>query len=123
MNDRAKNSRPTEIVLHQASGLLELKFEAPTPSLQLSAEYLRINSPSAEVQGHSANEKVLVDGKKSVRISALHPVGNYALLIEFSDDHRTGIYSFTYLRELAEQFESRWRRYLEQLQNAGKTRG
>lgn len=106
MNSPAKNTRPTEIVLHQASGVLELKFEAPAHSIQLNAEYLRINSPSAEVQGHSPNEKVLVDGKKSVQISGLHAVGNYAILIEFSDGHRTGIYSFTYLLELAEQFDA-----------------
>ena len=118
-----KNSRPSEIILHQLSGVLELKFEpSDQSSVQLSAEYLRINSPSAEVQGHSANEKILVDGKKAVRISAIHPVGNYAILIEFSDGHRTGIYSFVYLLELAEQYPARWSSYLEQLQSAGKSR-
>lgn len=122
MNFSAKNLRPTEIVLHQNSGLLELKFAAPNPNIQLSAEYLRVNSPSAEVQGHTPSEKILVDGKKAVRISGLHPVGNYAILIEFSDGHRTGIYSFSYLIELAEEFAQRWSQYLTQLQVFGKSR-
>ena len=125
MNSSAavKNARPTEIILHQTSGVLELKFDAPTSrSVQLTAEYLRVNSPSAEVQGHSANEKILVDAKIAVRITGIHAVGNYAILIEFSDGHRTGIYTFAYLLELAEQHPQRWAQYLAQLQSAGKSR-
>jgi DUF971 family protein len=121
-----KTPRPSEIILHQSSGVLELVFpESPAQAEtrhQLSAEYLRINSPSAEVQGHSPNERVLVSGKIGVRISALHPVGNYAILLEFSDGHRTGIYSFGYLHQLGLEHGTRWSTYLQELAAAGKTR-
>jgi DUF971 family protein len=118
--------RPSEIILHQSSGVLELVFpdaqEQAHANIQLSAEYLRINSPSAEVQGHSAAERVLVSGKIGVRISAIHPVGNYAILLEFSDGHRTGIFSFSYLRQLGLEHATRWTNYLQELAAAGKTR-
>ncbi len=119
--------RPTEILLHQASNILELAFEHDSaaqnpPRIRLSAEYLRINSPSAEVQGHSAAERVLVAGKLKVGISGIHPVGNYAILLEFSDGHRTGIFSFNYLIKLSEEYATRWPAYLAELSAAGLSR-
>ena len=119
--------RPTEIVLHQASNILELAFEQDSavqnpPRIQLSAEYLRINSPSAEVQGHGPGERVLVAGKLKVGISGIHPVGNYAILLEFSDGHRTGIFAFHYLIKLANEHATRWPAYLQELSAAGMSR-
>ncbi len=116
--------RPTEILLHQASNVLELAFgdEIQVPRIRLSAEYLRINSPSAEVQGHSAAERILVASKQAVGIAAIHPVGNYAILLEFSDGHRTGIFSFGYLVTLANEHAIRWPNYLEELRLAGLSR-
>ena len=119
--------RPTEILLHQASNILELAFEHDSeaqnpPRIRLSAEYLRINSPSAEVQGHGPGEKVLVAGKLKVGITAIHPVGNYAILLEFSDGHRTGIFSFNYLIKLSEEYATRWPAYLAELSAAGASR-
>jgi DUF971 family protein len=126
VTSQEKTPRPSEIILHQSSGVLELIFPESAgqaqSSVQLSAEYLRINSPSAEVQGHSPNERVLVSGKIGVRISAIHPVGNYAILLEFSDGHRTGIYAFGYLRQLGLEHATRWAGYLHELAVAGKTR-
>jgi DUF971 family protein len=90
--------------------VLELGFEN-APSIRLRAEFLRVNSPSAEVQGHGPGERVLVTGKADVRIVAIHPVGNYAILLEFSDEHRTGIYSFGYLAQLAREYDTLWARY------------
>lgn len=115
------DARPSAILLHQATQRLELQFETH-PAIILSAEYLRVNSPSAEVQGHSAAERVLVFAKANVRIQALHPVGNYAILIEFDDGHRTGIYSFGYLQKLAAEFDTRFAAYEAELAAAGKSR-
>lgn len=119
--------RPTEILLHQASNILELAFELDSaaqnpPRIRLSAEYLRINSPSAEVQGHGPGEKILVAGKLKVGISGIHPVGNYAILLEFSDGHRTGIFSFNYLIRLSEEYATRWPAYLAEISAAGLSR-
>jgi len=119
--------RPTEIVLHQASNILELAFEHDPgaqnpPRIRLSPEYLRINSPSAEVQGHGPGERVLVAGKLNVGIAGIHPVGNYAILLEFSDGHRTGIFSFSYLIKLSEEYATRWPTYLAELAAAGLSR-
>ena len=119
--------RPTEIVLHQASNILELGFETDAEAqgvgrIQLSAEYLRINSPSAEVQGHGPGERVLVAGKCKVGISGIHPVGNYAILLEFTDGHRTGIFAFGYLMKLANEYATRWPNYLAELAAAGLSR-
>jgi DUF971 family protein len=117
----ATNLRPSAILLHQATQRLELQFENATAAV-LSAEYLRVNSPSAEVQGHSAAERVLVFGKANVRIMAVHPVGNYAILLEFDDGHKTGIYSFNYLQTLAAEFDVRFQAYELELKAAGRSR-
>ncbi len=125
--DSRTTPRPTEIVLHQASNILELAFEHDSakqnpPRIRLSAEYLRINSPSAEVQGHGPGERVLVAGKQNVGIAGIHPVGNYAILLEFSDGHRTGIFAFSYLIKLANEHATRWPTYLAEISAAGLSR-
>jgi DUF971 family protein len=89
---------------------------------QLPAEFLRVVSPSAEVQGHSPSERKLVPGKKDVTIKAIEPVGNYAVRLVFSDGHSTGIYSWLYLHEIACKKEEMWSAYLEELAAAGRTR-
>ncbi len=84
-------------------------------SFTLPAEYLRVESPSAEVQGHAPDQKVLVWGRRHVGILGVEPVGNYAIRILFDDLHDTGIYSWDYLRTLGEEQATRWTRYLEDL--------
>ena len=112
---------PIQITLLRASHVLEVRFE-DGESFRLPAEYLRVNSPSAEVQGHGPGQKVLVDGKADVNIDEIVPVGNYAVLLEFDDGHKTGIYSWTYLHELGTQQGANWAAYLAALDAAGKQR-
>ncbi|HIG39938.1 MAG: DUF971 domain-containing protein [bacterium] len=112
---------PQEIKLHQVSGLLELVYEDGV-TFNLSAEYLRVFSPSAEVQGHRPDQAVLQTGKQMVKIANLVPQGNYAIRIEFSDGHDTGIFSWQYLFELGGKQEDNWAAYLKQLEDAGKSR-
>ncbi|MBM3520723.1 MAG: DUF971 domain-containing protein [Alphaproteobacteria bacterium] len=90
---------------------------------ELPAEYLRVESPSAEVQGHGPDQRVLVGGKARVAIARLEPVGNYAIRIVFDDGHDTGLYTFSSLAELAREREERWRRYLTALAAQGLSRG
>jgi len=110
-----------EIALHSKTNMLHLTFEG-IPQVQLSAEYLRISSPSAEVRGHGPGQEILQTGKANVRILAIHPVGRYGVLFEFSDGHKTGIYTFNYLYELADQHEQRWPAYLSALERANSSR-
>lgn len=112
---------PTAVKLHQVSGILELTYEDGL-RFDLSAEYLRVYSPSAEVQGHSASQAVLQEGKKHVKIANLEPQGHYAIKIIFSDGHNTGIFSWTYLHELGTEQPQKWPAYLEKLTTAGKSR-
>lgn len=112
---------PTEIKFHKREQRLELVYE-DADNLSLSAEYLRVYSPSAEVRGHGPGEEVLQHGKKQVGIESLEPAGHYALLIHFDDGHNTGIYSWDYLRELAENYQEYWRDYLNRLDAAGLSR-
>jgi len=112
---------PTDVKLHQVSGILEMSYENGTVH-NLSAEFLRINSPSAEVQGHSQEQAILQHGKKMVKIGDLIPQGHYALRIHFTDGHDSGIYSWEYLFELGSNQADLWSEYLEQLKKAGKTR-
>jgi DUF971 family protein len=88
----------------------------------LSAEYLRTHSPSAEVQGHSPEQRKTVAGKQEVRILKVEPVGNYAVRLVFDDTHDTGIFSWGYLRTLGQEFETRWPAYLQELAEGGMTR-
>ena len=110
--------RPIEIKLHQKSRLLEIGFD-DGKTFQLSCEYLRVYSPSAEVRGHGPGQEVLQEGKKDVEITAIEPVGNYAVKLVFSDGHDTGLYSWDYLHHLGEKQPSLWQRYLERLAVAG----
>src|SRR5688572_18022606 len=92
--------RPLDIRLHQASRLLEIKFDNNTECM-LSCEFLRVYSPSAEVRGHGRGQEVLQTGKENVNITGIEPIGNYAVRLTFSDGHDTGLYSWDYLYELA----------------------
>jgi DUF971 family protein len=89
---------------------------------KLSAEFLRVVSPSAEVQGHSPSERKLVPGKRNVTIRAIEPVGNYAVRLVFSDGHNTGLYSWRYLHELTRRKDDLWNGYLQELAAAGASR-
>ncbi|MGA9267847.1 MAG: DUF971 domain-containing protein [Rhodomicrobium sp.] len=89
---------------------------------RLSAEFLRVVSPSAEVQGHSPSERKLVPGKRNVTIRSIEPVGNYAVRLVFSDGHNTGLYSWHYLYELTRRKDDLWNGYLQELAAAGASR-
>jgi DUF971 family protein len=112
---------PVELRLKKAEKLLEVTYDDGS-RFRLPAEYLRVESPSAEVQGHGPGQKTLVAGRAHVGIIALEPVGNYAVRITFDDLHDTGIYSWTYLYELGVEHEARWRAYLEGLAANGLSR-
>jgi DUF971 family protein len=112
---------PIEIKLHQKSRVMEVSFEGGE-RFELSYEFLRVHSPSAEVRGHGPGQEVLQTGKKEVDIVALEPVGTYAVQPRFSDGHATGIYSWEYLYELGNNRDSLWRDYLQRLQKAGARR-
>ncbi len=109
------------IKLRRADNILEITFEDSHVVL-LPAEYLRVESPSAELQGHHPTERKIIGGKALVGISAIIPTGNYAIRLQFSDGHDTGIYSWDYLHTLGREHNSRWRRYLADLEAAGLTR-
>ena len=113
--------RPTAITLHRASHALEVTFDSGE-SFVLPCEYLRTHSPSAEVQGHGPGQRVLVAGKRDVSITAIEPMGNYAVLLRFSDGHDTGIFSWSVLHELGRNQQRNWQEYLGALQNAGLAR-
>jgi DUF971 family protein len=112
---------PLELRLKRAEKLLEVSFDDGR-RYSLPAEYLRVESPSAEVQGHGAGQKTLVPGRAQVGIIGLEPVGNYAVRIIFDDLHDTGIYSWAYLYELGVEYRQRWRDYLEALAGHGLSR-
>lgn len=113
--------QPTDLRLHQRSKVLEVAYDTGEV-FKLPCELLRVLSPSAEVQGHGPGQRVLQAGKREVNITAIHPVGNYAVLLEFDDGHRTGIYSWTYLYELGTHQSDYWQRYLDELAAAGAER-
>ena len=113
--------KPTDIILHRASHKLEVAFDDGT-RYELPCEYLRVESPSAEVQGHSPSQRVWVGGKRNVNISAIEPIGNYAVVLRFNDGHDTGIFTWSFLKELGEEYETRWARYLEALEEQGLER-
>jgi DUF971 family protein len=113
--------QPTEIKLHQKSRVIELVF-SDASRFELSYELLRVYSPSAEVRGHGPGQEVLQVGKREVDISALEPVGNYAVQPTFSDGHSTGIYSWDYLFWLGTNRDTLWGQYLDRLKEAGASR-
>lgn len=117
-----KPPRPTDITLHQRSGVLDITFDDGR-SFTLPVEYLRVFSPSAEVRGHGPGQEVLQVGKRGVEVKAVEPVGMYAVKLVFSDGHDTGIYSWEYLYDLGLKQDSNWKTYLARLEKAGATRG
>jgi DUF971 family protein len=112
---------PTEIRLQKKSRRVVIAFEDGS-HFELPFEYLRINSPSAEVQGHGPGQEVLQTGKENVRVTAVEPVGHYAIRLVFDDGHDTGLYSWKYLYELGRDQERKWQAYLDRLQEAGYAR-
>lgn len=113
--------RPTEIRLRQAEKRLEVVFADGT-QFSLPAEYLRVESPSAEVQGHGPHQRKTVAGRRHVGIMSVEAVGNYAVRILFDDLHDTGIYSWDYLHALGREQQTRWRDYLDRLASEGLSR-
>ncbi len=113
--------RPTEIKLHQASRILEVAFEDDT-RFELPCEYLRVFSPSAEVRGHGPGTATLVTGKENVNITAIEPIGNYAVRLVFDDGHATGLYSWNIFHDLGVNQEINWQDYLRRLAEAGYQR-
>ncbi|MCZ6772868.1 MAG: DUF971 domain-containing protein [Proteobacteria bacterium] len=112
---------PTDIKLHQQSRILEISFE-DGQVFELSCEYLRVHSPSAEVRGHSPEQAVLQVGKEKVNIREIEPMGNYAVKLVFDDGHNTGLYTWDYLYELGANRDEFWQRYLDALEAAGQKR-
>lgn len=112
---------PTKIDVHRKSATLELHYENDTRFI-LPAEYLRVFSPSAEVQGHGPGQYVLQAGKKNVQFLDFEAQGHYAIKITFSDGHNSGIFSWDYLFELGQNQDKNWQQYLDDLAQAGKSR-
>jgi len=122
-NTTPGNSRPwpTELRVSKDRRTLTVTYDDGA-AFALSAEYLRVASPSAEVQGHSPDQRKTVPGKIDVQIMQIEPLGNYAAKIVFDDMHSTGIYGWDYLRDLGENRETRWQTYLDELAAKGLSR-
>ena len=118
---KEKNPIPTEINYDGAKRMLTVSFDDGN-TFDMSAEYLRVFSPSAEVQGHSPATAKLEHGKENVKIDKIEPTGNYAVTIFFDDGHDSGIYSWSWLYGLGLNQEVNWQEYLERLKAAGKER-
>jgi DUF971 family protein len=116
-----KSPQPESINLHQKSRILEIGFN-DGQNFELSCEFLRVHSPSAEVQGHGPGQSVLQTGKENVSIKEIEPVGHYAIKLIFDDGHNTGLYSWAYLYELGENRDELWKDYLHALSDAGHQR-
>jgi DUF971 family protein len=112
---------PTELRLHKDRRTLAIAFDTGE-RFELPAEYLRVKSPSAEVQGHSPAERKTVGGKKNVLILEVNPVGNYAVRLVFDDLHSTGIFSWDYFLELGRNRDAYWQDYLDDLAGKGLSR-
>lgn len=112
---------PTELRVSQDRKLLTVAFDSGQ-KFELTAELLRVLSPSAEVQGHSPEQRVTVGGKRNVEIMKVEPVGNYAVRITFDDMHDTGLFSWNYLHKLGAEKESLWQTYLAELAEKGLKR-
>ncbi|CAN5296679.1 DUF971 domain-containing protein [soil metagenome] len=105
---------PEELRIRDRGRILAISYPGGERH-DLSAEYLRVESPSAEVRGHGPGQEITVPGKRSVTIAGIEPVGHYAVRIKFSDGHSTGLYTWTFLRELGRNQEARWQTYLGKL--------
>jgi DUF971 family protein len=112
VTEAAQRPWPTELRLDGQKKTLTVAFDTGE-RFALPAEYLRVESPSAEVQGHGPGQKQIVTGKEDVAIEALEPVGNYAVRIRFDDTHDTGLYTWDYLHELGREYRTRWAAYLK----------
>ena len=112
---------PLDIKLQKRSRKLQIRF-SDGQRFELAAEYLRVFSPSAEVQGHGGGEGLLIAGKEAVNIERIEPVGLYAVRLVFDDGHNTGLYTWPILYDLGLKHESNWRRYLSRLEEAGQRR-
>ena len=113
--------RPTDIKLHQKSRVLELHFDDGF-ECNLPCEYLRVNSPSAEVQGHGPGQEVLQVGKESINILAIEPIGQYAVKLVFDDQHNSGLFTWEYLYSLGQDRVENWQHYLKLLENSNHKR-
>lgn len=112
---------PIEVKLHKKSRLLEISF-GDGKTFRLPCEFLRVYSPSAEVRGHSPGQEVLQVGKKEVNINHIEPVGSYAIQLNFSDGHNTGLYSWDLLYDYGLHQDEMWKRYLSRMEEAGMSR-
>jgi DUF971 family protein len=112
---------PTEIKMHQQSKFMEVAFNDGS-HFNLPFEYLRVFSPSAEVRGHGPGQEVLQVGKKNVDVKGVEPVGQYAVVLVFSDGHDSGIYSWDYLYDLGVKQDFYWKSYLRRMEEAGASR-
>lgn len=112
---------PTEIHLRRKSGVLTLAY-ADGSRHDLSAEFLRVHSPSAEVRGHGKGQGVLQTGKRNVRLVGVEPVGSYAIKLIFDDGHNSGLYSWDTLLQFCTHYDAMWQHYLQSLQDAGASR-
>jgi DUF971 family protein len=115
----AKLPRPTEIRLRKSAGVVAVTFDDGA-QYELPFEYLRVFSPSAEVRGHGT--EILQIGKETVKVVGVEPVGNYAVRLKFDDGHDTGLYSWPVLRDLGQNQQANWSRYLQRLKEAGYQR-
>ncbi|MGV6850592.1 MAG: gamma-butyrobetaine hydroxylase-like domain-containing protein [bacterium] len=113
--------KPTAVTLHKKSRILEIGFDDER-TFELPCEYLRVFSPSAEVQGHGPGQEKLQVGKKYVNITDIKPMGNYAIQLVFDDKHDSGIFSWDLLHELGLNQKSNWTDYLARLDEAGASR-
>ncbi len=121
MTEQANAPWPTELRLHKDRRTLTVAYDDGA-RFDLPAEYLRVSSPSAEVQGHSPDERVTVPGKRNVEIIEVLQVGNYAVRLVFDDMHSTGIYDWPYLYRLGRDHDSIWQDYLDELAAKGLSR-
>ena len=112
---------PTSINLHQKSRMLEIEYDDGA-RFELSCEYLRVHSPSADVKGHGPGQEVLQIGKEMINIQEIEAVGNYAVKLIFDDGHNTGLYTWEYLYELGTQKDNYWINYLDALKKVGHVR-
>ena len=121
MSAQIKKHRPTDIRLHQKSRVLEVVFDNGA-EFRLPCEFLRVHSPSAEVQGHGAGQETLQVGKEQVNIKEIEPVGAYAVKLHFDDGHNTGLFSWEFLYRVGQNQEAMWQSYLQRLKEAGHER-
>lgn len=121
MNTFGTRIQPLEIRLKREEKILEVDFK-DGQCFKFPAEYLRVESPSAEVQGHSPSQKILVAGRRHVAITALEPVGNYAIRIKFDDGHDTGIFTWDLLYEYGQEQDERWQTYIQSIKESGLSR-